>query len=410
VRVHDNGLYLEVARRLARDFGRVEYYNPWEKQFPTSNQTDIGSGVPEFEKILDFYSGLDNVDLFVFPDIYFGGLQVHLEELGKRVWGGRLGDELEIDRKKAKEHFKKLGISVGPYEVVVGMEDLRAYLKEHDNVHVKISRSRGDTETFQSENYTIVECKLDELEHSLGAKKSKMEFLVESNISGVELSYDGYSIDGKFPSKALLGVEVKGKSYIGVFKDYNKMPKEVIDVNSRLSDTLRRFRYRNFISPESRETPKRVLYLNDPCCRVPSPPGELYQAMFENFSEIIWNGAEGKLVDPISKFKVGVELRIYSPFATKNQENIQFPSELRENLKFRNLTVVDGKYYVLPQDEKDSALCGLIAMGATLEEAISRIKEYVKRIKAFQLDIFPESLDEAKLEIEKLESFGVEFF
>jgi GrpB-like predicted nucleotidyltransferase (UPF0157 family) len=37
------------------------------------------------------------VNLFVFPDAYFGQLPLHLVALDKRVWDGRMGELLEFD-------------------------------------------------------------------------------------------------------------------------------------------------------------------------------------------------------------------------------------------------------------------------------------------------------------------------
>ena len=408
VRVWDNGLYLELARRLAQDFAQVEYYVPWESQFPKSNITEIGSGIEEITKILDFWDNLDSVDLFVFPDIYSSGTQILLESLGKRVWGSRRGEDFEIERVKSKKYLTSLGINIGEYDTITGISNLRAFLKDKQDVYVKVSRSRGDTETFHCENYSLVEPKLTELEWTLGAKKELYEFLVERAIEGVEISYDGYCVDGEFAYPALLGIEIKGKCYVGVVKSRSEMPSQVVEQNDKLSEPLRLLKYRNFLSPESRMTPSQTLILTDPCCRMPST-GEAYPEIFSNISDIIWKGAEGELVEPECKFKFVAELDIFSPFAGKNPALIQFPQELRSNLKFRNLTVINKEHYVIPQGDEGQTLCGVVALGDSLSEATERCKEYAKQVKGYQVECPFESFDEAAREIEKLESFGVKF-
>jgi hypothetical protein len=134
---------------------------------------------------------------------------------GKRVWGCRRGAELEIDRPTSKEACRKLGIDIGPYKVIEGLDALRKHLKANDDQWVKISGTRGDMETFGAKSYEKVEPRLDELEHNLGALKKVMKFTVEQGINdAIETGYDGYCIDGKFPKGAMTGVEVKDEAYL----------------------------------------------------------------------------------------------------------------------------------------------------------------------------------------------------
>src|SRR5690242_6579103 len=208
--VVDSGLYVHLAETLAKSFGRVLYYSTWETSFPRSNQTLIGEGLSGVTRISSIWPALDDVDLFVFPDIFLGPLQVHLEKLGKRVWGARLGENLEILRGLSKRWLRDAGLEVGPWRQIRGLDNLRDYLKENDDQYVKISRTRGDMETFHAPHYKLIEPRLDELEHSLGAHKKTVEFIVEAPIRpAIEVGYDGYSIDGKFPQQALYGVENK---------------------------------------------------------------------------------------------------------------------------------------------------------------------------------------------------------
>lgn len=408
-RVYDNGLFLEVARRLARDFGKVQYYCPWQSAFPTSNRMEIGEGIAEFEKIPHFWDGIDEVDLFVFPDTYAPSEQEHLRALGKRVWGGGWGEKLELDRVWSKKFCQSLGIPVPPYRVIRGTKELREYLSENENKWVKISASRGDTETFRAESYDLVETKLDELEHLLGARKELTDFIVEDHVEGVEIGYDGYCIDGQYPAISMFGIEVKAKCYVGKIVPYGSLPPQVRLVNENLREFFRAVGYRAFFSTEIRVAQNGIGYLNDPCCRMPAPPGEIYQEIFTNFSDIIWNGAEGKCIDPEWNFTWGVSFGCYSQFAIRNQQSIKFPPELRDNIKFRYLRVIDGRYYVLPQEDRENTLAGVIALGNTLEEAEENLKEYMKYIKAFEIEYYTDSLDEAREEIQKLESLGISF-
>src|SRR5258708_15118766 len=106
----DHGLFLPLAIKLAESFQRVLYYSPWEKGFPILNDCVIGDGFENVERVDDIWEHLKDVDLFLFPDLQHSGLQLHLESLGKRVWGSREGDDLELSRSFLKHPQAQLGL------------------------------------------------------------------------------------------------------------------------------------------------------------------------------------------------------------------------------------------------------------------------------------------------------------
>ena len=131
----------------------------------------------------DIWGIIDEADLFVFPDLHNGPLQEYLVGQGKRVWGARMGDELETARTEAKAYFKELGIPQAKYEVVQGMTALRKFLKGRDDkVWVKISLTRNDTETFPVTGYEGSKNRLDKFEAELGPAAEQMEFIVEDDL------------------------------------------------------------------------------------------------------------------------------------------------------------------------------------------------------------------------------------
>lgn len=406
--VYDQGLFVDVATRLTKDFGRVLYYYPWESPFPKSNVRLVGQGIPGVEVVSSPWNHLDEVDLWVFPDVNAGPLQTYLASIGKRVWGSRMGEELELEREDSKRYLKALGLAIGNWKSITGMDALRAHLKTHQNQWVKVSTTRGDFETFQSKNYSLIEPKLDELEHTLGPKKSVMKFVVEDSIGpAVEIGYDGYCIDGVFPNSACIGIEVKDKGYLGHFVPQGRMPKQINLINSTLSETMRKFQYRNFFAAEARITADGTPWVIDPCCRQGSPPSELLQLLYSNFSDILWHGAEGVCVDPKPAGLWGAELLIHSAWADKNWQAVSFPKEFRDNIRFRNLTVLDGKYYIIPQAVGLPEIGAVSAVGATPHEAINRCKEIAGKIEGYFIEVYAEALDEAFEEMAKLKKFGI---
>lgn len=404
--VIDGGLFAEFAVLLAKEYGKVYFYVPWESN-PSSNQMMIGYGLEGVTKVDHWYSILDEVDLWVFPDVYQGPLQEHLVSLGKKVWGSRMGEELELFRSDAKKHFEKLNLSVGKWREITGITKLRDFLKTAENVFVKISRSRGDFETFKSDNYSLIEPFLDGLEHKLGAKKEIMNFVVEDAIEdAVEIGYDGYSVDGRFPNSVMSGIEVKDKGYIGIFKNYFKIPQQMQDVNTKLASTLKEYQYRNFWACELRVDRQGTPWIIDPCCRAGSPPNQLCQLMYTNLAEIITDGANGKIIDPIAADRYGALCLILSDWVLDNWQVVDFPIEIRGNVKLHFPVFLDGRYWVVPHRD---GICGaVVATGDTMDSAIFHLKEIASQVHGYGLEIPVHSLDDAVEEFEKLKEFGID--
>lgn len=406
--VFDQGLFCELARTLAKSFGRVGYFRPYMDQFTKQNLFLVGSGIPNVERIEDFWGSLDDWDLFVFPDTNHGSEQAHLEKLGKRVWGSRYGEDLELFRAETKEVLKREGFHVGPYKVIVGLANLREFLQNNSDVYVKISRFRGDFESFHSPNYPAIRLHLDKIAHQLGQAQDITEFVVEKAIpDAVEIGYDGYSVDGQFPAAACCGLEVKDKGYVGHFLAADKQPKQLSDINSKMVSLLAADRYRNFFSLEARVTKDGTPWVIDPCCRFGSPPSEMLQEMYTNLPDILWNGAEGKCVDPIPAAEWGAELILHAPEASETWQPVLFPPKLRDSVKLRNFSVIGGVHCVMPQGVRLPEIGAVVGLGNSMEEAIAKATEVSKQLKGYGMDFFNDCFEEAQSSLEKLESYGI---
>jgi hypothetical protein len=404
----DNGLFLEVAKTLSKSFKEVLYFMPWISAFPKSNQYIVGHGVEGITRVEYFWDHFEDVDIFIFPDVYFGDLQEYLVSIGKTVWGGRKGEEMELYRDKMKDYMKSVGLYVTPFKVIKGVTALRDYLKEHDNVYVKINLLRGNFETFHSENYELSEPKLDEIEYNLGAMKTIQDFIVEDAYDdAVEAGTDTFTIDGKYPNKLLQGVEIKDLGYMCRVSEYDKISKQITGFNDEMVDAFKGYGYRGFFSTEVRISKDKKPYMLDMCSRCGSPPSELYQLMYRNLAEIIWYGAKGYVIDPITEFEYGVEVLIHSSWADKNWQAISFPKKYRDNIKLRNACVIDGKYYCVPQTVGLAEIGAIVAESDTLQGAIDKVKEIAETVKGYYIEIKLESIDKAIEEFKKLEEFGI---
>jgi hypothetical protein len=410
VAVVDNGVYTALAEKLSESFGKVYYTSPWVADYPTSYHTELGEGFPTFERVDDIWDIIDDVDLFMFPESHQGPLQEYLTAQGKRVWGSRNGDELELYREEAREYFKTLDILQPPYEVVTGMTALRKYIKSRDKekLWIKISRTRGDTETFCVEGYELSKNHLDELEAEFGPVADYRTFVVEDNLPDTfDLAIDTYCIDGQYPSRGLLGNEQKDQGYIGVVKEWAQFPKKIVEAYEKLSPALKEYQYRNFFAMEFR-TGKDKMYLSDPAMRVGSPVFELELNMMKNLPEILWEGADGKLVEPEYRGKYGFEVLVQSAWVDKHPLLVEFPDKFRDQIKLRYATQFPDGLWIMPQ-QAGPIFAAVVAYGDSIDECVAEAQEISDQIKGTQVEAFTGSADILKKNLEQLADFGVKF-
>ena len=412
----DNGLFVSFARTLSKGFGRTLYHKPFQSAFVRTNDLAPGRGFAELEwceqplALLGPTPEEDEIDLWVFLDLYQGGLQEFLRASGRRVWGSGMGEEMELKRWEFKQHIKKLGLPVQGMEHIFGMEKLREYLKKNNNKFVKTSFTRGDFETFHHESYALSEPRLDELAHTLGAKKQTYEFIVEDDIpDAVEVGYDGFVVDGNWPTLAMMAYEVKDAGMVGTVKPYELLAEPVKLVNARLSEDFLGYGYKGFFCSEIRYTKKKEAYFIDPCCRLGTPSNELLQELFDGWPQVVWDGAEGIITTPKIKAKFGALAIINSEWAVNDWLCVHYPKELDEFVKLRFHVRQDGKNYVVPNVIGIPDVGCVVGTGNTIQEAIKVCKERGEQIKGFQVSVNYQALDKGLEVIKEGEKFGIKF-
>lgn len=402
------GIFVEMARRLAKDFGRVLYCNDWVGSYPTSRGLVVGDGDPDFERIVDPWAHADEIDLWVFPDVYNAGLHTYLRSQGKRIWGcGGMGSMLELDRVATKKMMAKGGQPVGDYKEIKGLTSLRKHLKANKDQFVKLGGTngeRGDMETLHAPNYEHAEPVLDEIEHRLGARAHVMEFVVEAAIDpAIETGWDGVAVDGKFWSKTMSGIEKKDQAYCCRVIDRQQVPPQVLAVNAAVAPYMRKHEYRGFWSTEVRVTPDGKGYLIDGTARCGSPPNELMQIMCANLADVMWYGAEGILIEPdFGDNRWGAEVLLHSTWADANYAHIRFPAKYRDNIKLRHYTVIDGDVYISPQSTGMPEIGAVVAAGRTAKEAIDQAKAIAETVESHQLEIPVDAMDEALKDLKEI--------
>ena len=406
----DNGLFSELGTTLSKSFGKVFYNSPWVSGFPSSNQTELGEGFSEFDRVSNVWEIFDDVDLFVFPDIYQGPLQEHLVSMGKRVFGSRNADELENFRDDAKSHFKSLGIPQPTYEVVKGIDALRKCLKGKgsNKVWIKTNLTRGDMETFPSVGYELVKNKIDKIESDLGPKSKSMEFIVEDHLPDtLDIAIDTFCIDGKFPDNVAIGCEIKGEAYLGAVKKWKEIPSQLTSIYEDLSQTLKSYEYRCMLSLESR-IQKDKIWLCDPCCRAGSPPFELQLNWIKNIPEIMWEGAGGVIVEPDYAGKYGFEIMIHSEWANDHPLKIDFPEKFKEKIKFRYSAQFPDGLWIMPQ-KGGPRVASVVTSGDDMEACFEEAKEIAGEVKGMQIETFSRAIPELRDNMKQMSEWGYKF-
>lgn len=382
--IYDRGGFFPFAQALTTGM-RVLYFSEWREVAPSVKSAYIGRDVPGIERVDSFYDHLPDADVIVFPDIGDGDFQHWLREKGYPVWGTDRAEMLELDRHAFKGLMEKIGEPVINAEHIIGVDDLEAYLREHEDVYVKSSFFRGDLETFHHVTWDLSEPWFDDLVSRLGPHGLEAEFLVEDPVAGCEVGYDAYCIDGEFPLRAAWGVELKDAAYIGTWAEATKLPLVLQHLNDVMSGPLKTLGCRGNYSNEVRIAEDGTAYLNDPTCRCPSPPISLLSVWIQNWPDIVMGGAHGECVAPEFSAQYGVEIELRSDWLTEHWLALDIPAETMPWVRVRRPAVVDGRYWCVPHDWLD--ICGsAIGLGPTPEAAIDAALDVADQIKGYQVE------------------------
>lgn len=402
--IFDHGLFTTLATRLARNgFGRVLYHSPYEEGFSTLNKAIIGYGLEGVERVNDIWSVKDEVDTWVFPDIEHAGLQLELESQGFHVWGSRKGDTLELLREKFHRVLEKVGLDVPKYRTIIGLTPLREFLKDHEGPwFIKISRWRGSFETQKFRSWKLDEGLLDLWAVKFGPAKEIVPFMVFDLIdTPLEIGGDTYCIDGQWPDLMLHGDENKDKAYISAVTPRKEMPDQIRDVLDAFGAVLAEYRYRNFWSMEIRVTEDEAFF-GDATCRAPMPATPSQLENIKNLPQIIHHGAHGQLVQPEFEKKFTGEVLVNMKGDRHSWGVTEVPTELKRWLKLPNSCQIDDLRCFPPDEQHGEAIGWLVALGDTVEEMISTMKDQIKLLPdGMSADLEPlgellDVVDEAK--------------
>lgn len=407
----DHGYFIELAFRLAREggFGKVYYCKPWEDALSKIDGAVIGDGFSEIERVSEPWGLIDagKVDCVVFPDVHHAEMQAHIESLQVPVWGSRAADRLELHKIAFKKLQAKLGMNYPEYDVITGLDDLRQYCRDFKDRWIKISpQYRGNRETFHHDDYESSRETLDGMGVEFGILQNLIKFVCEHPLdSEIEGGLDTYIIDGKHPAYAVSGFEKKDYSYFASVLKWEDIPEEIRGPTEMLLPTLAECRYRNFHSSEVKILDGKPYEL-EPTCRYPSPAGEEQMELYANLPEIVFEGAQGRLVEPELNGRFACEAMIEHCGDEEHPRSMRVPDEVRQWVKLYNIAQVVDRLWIAPGCNIIGAVVGI---GDTPQEALDHLKDNASALKKEPVKVHVESLASILEEIEKAESEGLHF-
>jgi hypothetical protein len=414
--IADYGTFISLGDKLSESYEKVYYYSPIDDEYRDAKDCCIGDGLTRnghnIERIDEFITPeiIKEVDLFIFPDIGWGGTQRYLRyDCKKAVWGSMGADAFELYRTEFIKLLEKIGLHVVPYKKITGLTNLILYLKDKKNKWVKVNKFRENTETWHHIDHVHSQRKYEELAVEFGGVKELIVYVVQDPVEGdnvIEIGYDGLTVDGQYPPSCFQGYEKKNELYLGSKLLYEKMPEEVRYVNEKMAPMLEEYQYRNFIATEIRKKDEEVDFI-DPTLRMPGQTGEQLLETCTNLPEVIWKGANGEMIPPEFGHDFAAEATLHYTENSEIWKTICVPKAVEQFLKLYHYCIVDGVYHFPPG--KNDEIGVLLGLGKTIEGSIDHLKKNLEILKDEPLKTDIRGFADLLEEIKKAEKEGVKF-
>ena len=411
--VVDHGRFVHVARTLGKQFAKVYYTSPEERDCPILREAIVGDGFDEIERVGSLWRVAHKCDLVIFPDIGFEAEQEELRSQGIPVWGPGGAAALESDKGLFLKRLAQTHLPVAKHVAIRGLSRLASHLMDREDVYLKISKYRGDFETMHWTNWEEMEGALDGLAVRFGVFKELILFYVFDAIdTEVEDGVDAYRAGGQWPKRVLHAMERKDKSLIGTMQDFAELPEEVRRVNDAFGPVLDEMSNSGALkfSTEVRITKQGESFFIDPTCRFGSPPSQGECLLFKNLGEIIAAGAiEGACVDPETDDQFVVQARVDLDENRTDWSSFRLDPELDEAIKGGFCCRVNGRLALPPITDYETCEVGyLCATGATIKAAIEKLRDLKEKLPdGLQCEFV--SLADLLREISQAEENNMEF-
>ena len=400
------GLFLSIAEKLAESGARVLYATPVDR-YDRKTEACVGDGIEGVEWVEEFWPFKKEIDCFVFPDIRHNGLQDELRSQELPVWGSHEGMNLEQQRVFFLKKLKELGLDVAPHQVVVGVSNLGAFLKDKRDIWIKVSKWRGTWETFHWRSWKDDAQNLDLWAVKFGGKKNAVQFICFAKIdTDLEIGADTYCVDGQWPSTMLHGIERKDAAYFSAVTPREKMPEQLLPIMEAFSPYLKKAGYRNQWSMEVRVT-KDKNYFIDATTRGGLPSTSSFLAS-KNVAEVIYHGARGEFVEIDYGFKFSAECMVSTKVEHDAWATLVLEPEVRENFLAQQCCEEDGQLWYPPLEGGGSHLGWLRSVGDTPKEVLENMNKLADALPD-GVDAQVEELSDVIREIESMKEKGINF-
>lgn len=380
--VVDYGTFLCVAEKLAETMRQVYYYTPFSQEYQDVRDCIQGAGLDRVQRLDYIFDPdyFDEIDVWVFPDIGYGDLQKFLRRQGKAVWGHFGASEIEVYRTLFLNTLREVGLPMVHNEVITGMTALNDYLRDPANEHkwVKVNRFRQNMDTWEHRTYEESRLTLDSLAVIFGGAKEEIIFVVQDHIeSDGEIGYDDRSIDGRYPSHSFTGYEKKNELYLGSLLAYSDLPEGVRTVNDAIAPVLAGYGYRDWLATEIRMGRDRAPYFIDITPRMAGQTMEHQLESCRNFADVVWQGANGVMLDSDFEWTVAVEATLHYHSDTKDPtivdewKTLRIPDRVLRWVKLYHYCKIDGVYHFPGKNTDEVGV--VIGLGNTVLEALTHL-------------------------------------
>lgn len=408
---YDYGSYIEVAKKFTESFACVYYFNPnVHDGFQDKRDVTIGEGILDVIKVKEWASVIDMIDMVFFSDCYEADLQSYFRNCGKLVFGSGQSSILELDRGYSKQVLEEVGLPIGPYQIVRGVNELESTLREKENVYIK-SNHRGNHETTKWKNYTLSKGEIRRMRKDMSIFGDDELYILEDQLDCVaEIGSDSFCIEGQYPSTIVAGIEVKDCAYLCKFMPYSELPKQVKMVMDRLSPKFEELGYRGWFSNEIIIAEDMKGYMLDFTCRMPQPPTTLLINNITNFAECAVNVASGIVPRLECKYRYGCQFILHSDMAQNDDTPLIVPKEYQSYVSLKNLYIdEEGTWYYARRGVKMREIGSVIGLGDTLKQAIDMARMIAKSIQAEDAHIDDSSIDKGLESLKNLSNHGIRF-
>lgn len=404
-----HGLFLQTGLRLAESGAKVWYATPQDRRDLLTDAI-VGDGLQQRGVFCtdDLWLHKNEIDTWVYPDVRHCGEQLELRSQGLAVWGAGQGMDLELSREFFLRKLEELGLDVPPYDVIVGLTNLRLFLKDKSEIYIKVSKWRGSWETTCFKSWDESAHMLDVWAVKFGGVKESIRFICFPKIdTDLEIGADTYCVDGQWPALMLHGIERKDEAYFAAVTPREKMPEQLLPIMEAFSPYLRQVQYRNQWSMEVRvKDPKN--YFIDATTRGGLPSTASFLKA-KNIDEVIYHGARGEFVEIDYGFKFSAEAMIKTVVKPGVWATAVLDPDIRASMMLLEFCEVNGQVWFPADEQEPVEIIGwLRATGNTPTEVAENLNSLADNLPD-GLEASVEALAQVIREIKSENEAGITF-